>query len=645
MENDPPFQPEYYLYYALIRKDLKYPDYIHWVNTGLSLFPDEFRLVLIKVEWLAEQAKFSEALNLLNSIKNRLPADEYQRIASYLMYNIGVVYYHQDRKKESAEWFYQAWLMYPSETKFLRNYIIVLAETDRREEAKREAEKYLKLHPQDTELTRLLIQLYSETNDLLKLESLLVKQIQSGGSREDSLLLARYYLYTGKVYRGFDLLETMKKKNPSSRDPYELELDFWEKQVHRQKMDSLLREMEKIFPGDTTILNKRFKNFMEMDSIEAANRMLSRLLEKDSLNFTYHKTMLENLKKIDQHRWKSYLERLEQYPLGLEEMAYIAHLWVEEGEFFRAKKIYQELRFVGYESAKMWTDLGIIYRIEDKKDSAEYCFRKAMDSREGDYRAFLQMAQIAGEEKDTVAMQLYLEVGLEIILGKLGMVQAELSAAFSQNNSLLRETVRLKEQANESYRLENDFHQWISWYSEQVTATGFEQFVQRFVQRFPSNKHLYYILGKYYLQKGEEEKIRPALEKVLYLDRFHIPARRLLIQYFLDREKNPEEAFLHFRQIFSLQPDSLSAKDYKTMIALAGELNQRGMLAQEWILAFDKGYREEKFVLYLVEILHLAGFHDKAREITRSVKKDDKMVRINPYLEILPATKSKGILP
>jgi Tfp pilus assembly protein PilF len=646
MENSPPLNKKFFVYYALTLKDLHYSNYGEWIDRGLKLFVDDPELKLLKVEWLADQTKFQAALKLLEELQSVLPKERYKKMASYLCYNQGVVLYKSGEKKKSARWFFQAHQLNPNEPRFIRNYAIVLAETGAKKQAQKVLEEYVRQYPTDDQMTKLLIQIYNETGETKKLGTLLKKNAELNGSVEDSLVLAQYYMYTGKVKNALNILRRIEITHPKDKRPFEIQLDFWKKQLQRMKMDSILTVMETKFPEDTTVLQLKLRNYLEMDSIKAANRVLKKMLQKDSLKFIYHSMILKNLERTDKKEWKKYLGKITHYPFPPKEMEEIAHEWFLGHEWEKALDIYRDLMMIHYETARLWTDIGIINLKKGEKDSAKIAFERAIRFKsERDYRSFFWISDIFLQEKDSISARLYFEIGMEVLLEKLGVVQKELVGRLQQSSMAIQETYRTRSMAEQNLELEQEMHRWISWFSEHFPPPVFEKFLQQFLARFPQNRNLRYILGIFYMKQKQYSRAKSLLEDVLYMDPKHIPARRKLIFILEKIENQKEKAFSLYREIFRIQPDSLTESDYLEMIGLSRILKQDQLLAQEWLLAFSQGYREKKFVKHLIEILHYTGFHEKAREVQEIVSKKKRWVQMNPLLEMISPTNSKRALP
>lgn len=383
-----------------------------------------------------------------------------------------------------------------------------------------------------------------------------------------------------------------------------------------------------------------------MDSLKAANRELKKLLKRDSLKFIYHAMILKNLEKLDKSAWKKYLEKITNYPFSAEVMEEIAHYWFRFQEFERSLKIYKDLLFIHHESPRLWTDLGIIYSKKGLVDSAKKAFQKAIQfKKDRDYRSYFHMADILIQEGDSLSSRLYFEIGMEFLLEKLGAIQKVLLGRLQQKASAIHETYQTKSIAEDNVLLEKEMYRWMNWFSEHFPSTSFEEFMHQFLTRFPQNKNLRYIFANFYIRQQRFSEAKSMLKDVLYMEPAHIPARKKLIEVLKHTNGKSEKIFSLYREIFRIEPDSLSEQDYQEMIRLARSMNQTRIIAQEWLLAFNQGYREKKFVTHLIEMLHYAGFHEKARKVQQIYTQKKRYEKINPLLEIISTTNSKRALP
>lgn len=634
---------EYFIYYSLTLKSLHRDDYLNMVDKGLTLYPGDRDLILLKIEFLSENQYFSQALELLETVRNDLLPEQYSRLAAFLHYNLGIMEYREGRKSAGAEQFRMAFQLYPQESAFLRNYAVVLMEIGEKEKAREILETYAPSFPTDKNLSDLLIQLYAENKEVEKLEKLLVRKAKAGGTVQDSLVLGQFYLSVGKNPSASLILQSLKKNHPTDQRPWLIEIEFWKKQLQRARVDSLLGKMENQFPNDTTIWKMKLDNYLAMDSLEAADRILEKFVKDDYRRFWAHQIRLDLRKKEGMNAVKQYLTELSAYDWPPEIFEQIGHWWFKTGDYDQCKKIFNLLLKKGKISALIFSDLGLIYQKNQNPDSADYYFRKATElSGDKDFRAYFGMAELLAGRKEWVDSKLYFEIGMELLLKNIGALQEKMMEQLQQSDLLINEKLTLEKRSREHSELEEEMKRYLMWYGETFGEEQFLTFLTGFENRFPKNKHLKTILGQFFLKKNQLDKAEHYFKTVLYMDKYSIPVRRSLIAVKEKHGADKGKLYHIYREIFLFAPDSMKGEDYRKIISLARQIGAEKSLAQEWLLSFDQGYRDSVFVSNLIELLHFAGFHDKAREVHTVVSEKRKWKKINPYLHIRPSIINKG---
>ncbi len=603
---------DYYLYFASTCLQLGMDNVVSVLREGLEKYPKDTDMSFILLQLLANDKQFEEALNILETIKNAIPKEQYAQYKSMLAFNIGIKLFNDEKIEESEYWFKTARKYDPDEPAFIRNDAIVLWKIGKKEEAIALLEESLPLFPTDDDMNKLLIGFYEKKHDIPALKDKLEKRAARTGKIEDYLVLGKFYLKIMDLPNSKKTFGFLEKKYSGNPDVYIIQIQFWQKTGKYERADSVAERMVRALPDDTLSYVYRAENYEKMDSLRKANEVWNKCLAVNPGNTKWHYRILNNLQKIDNDKYRNYLLNYKKYAINGKDFIRIGKRLYDLKEYTHSLYCFQTALNMGYDESLVYLYIGKNFLQTGEKIKAGQSLEKAISLNEPEPEAYFLLVKML--PPDSVKRSVYLDVGMEVLLAEIRAVQEkgmkELKKGIKADKRI--QLVKSYPEFNTDYSklLEEE----IRWIMNNFNSEFVFGFVDKMLNRFPKNHFLRLKLAELHLENKDYNIALKYFDEVLFIKPGLPEAleKKIAILEKLDRK---EELYKTYLMLFYKSRKSMDDYKYEKLISLARKTGQIKNLCRQWMAVYERKKEDALLKKHLIEALHLSGNHKKAREV------------------------------
>ncbi len=625
---------DFYVYFAMSAARAGYGDQIAILERGLLRYPGDADLTLILVQFLSREKRFSEAIHFLTKAKAHVLPDEYKRIMGILVFNQGVLLYQQNKKKKSVPYFRKALSYQPGEARFVRNLAIVLWETERKKEAVKLLENSVRLFPDDRNMNRLLIEFYRKSNRLGKLQTKLEELAHKSGKLEDYLVLGQFYLQTGNSEKSKALFKMLEKKYPRQRKIYLIRTKFYGALLQYKRVDRVLSDMEDHFPQDTLVFRLKAENYEKMDSLQAAIRYWEKSVQKIPTKAEWHFRLLKDLFKTDSTAYYRHLQEMEALLTDPASRLKMAMEWYRHKRWPKALSLFKNILQSDAHNPLALAYAGLCNRQLGRDSLSVHYFRQAIEQPSALPEAYFGLARMEFMKAGPRQSDFYFAIGLEVLLDHIRQSQMTALKELNKDNGLMdrkKMTVIADEYEDYEGLLKNE----LNWFLKHHSRDKAQRFLKKLLRRFPKNRFIRLALSDILSEEGNYRQAENYLDDVLFMHPGDPQALRRKIH--LAQEQGKDEGLYRiYLNLLYHDKTNFTNNDFRHLIELAKKDGQIKNLARQLLILYEHNGSNSLLKTYVVEALHLAGEHRKARKIAAKKAKKIK----NKETRLIPLMKS-----
>jgi len=376
---------------------------------------------------------------------------------------------------------------------------------------------------------------------------------------ETYILLGEVALKAGDEKKAEDYYNKAIEANPSSYLAYSYLADFYRAKGDLKREIELYKIAIEKFPENYIFYQRLAEALTEKNDLKEALIYAKRASELSPSNpnvlLTKAKILL-NLKSYDEFL-KTIEEILKVEPETFEAKIYLIEYYMQIYEYKKAVDTLLELERednTNIQRKEIYRSIGYFYILMKEYNKAKFYLEKGLEIAKDDPNIYSYLSYVYKELGENDLALKMAEEGLRFNPSQKSLILNKIYAL--SGSGRIEEALNLAEKEFERTGEMDFLFAELTIFIERKEWKKGEEFIEKFLKKFPKNEEFYLRIGDFYDKKGDFKKAEKALKRAISLNPYFGNALNNLAYSWAVREKNLEEALSLAKRALDLDPEN-----------------------------------------------------------------------------------------